>query len=505
MERSNIQDFLGRESRTDLYFGVVAPTGVERESFVARLKRELKRFDYELRVYRLSGCLPDFYPDLVDDSSEGARLSSCMDAGSRLREEFEADALVTAALSEVAADREARDIDKPVVHLFWSLKHPDEVSALRAVYGRGFHLVGLFASREERIRLLLDRDGISKDEEARALIERDESERGRSLGQQTRKTFQYADVFLRWGGSRDDGTHSELSRFLDLVFGSPLITPRASEHWMFLAYANSVRSGELSRQVGAALVSGEGDLLALGANDAPRRGGGLYWPVEGDDDRDCVRGADANALELKSMLDAVAAEVRLAGLLRDDDAESDLLGILRSGPLRGLTEYGRAVHAEMDALLTASRSGVGTRGSKMFVTTYPCHNCARHLIAAGVKEIVFVEPYPKSRALELHEKDIVESDRAEGEGDRRVRIVPHLGVGARRYLDYFSMHLSSGVDLVRKGPDGNALEWKRSTASPRTPLFRRGHVGIERDVASMLNSGRFTANTTDEDQPDDAQ
>ena len=499
--RGYVRDLLSRESRSDIYLGVVAPTGIPRAPFVGRLRRHLEDFGYELEVYRLSGYLGDLYPELVVTTSEHDRLRTCMDAGSRFREEHEDDALVTAALTEVAAVRAQRESHEgapisPIVHLFWSLKHPGEVAALRAVYGRGFHLIGLFAPKEDRVQLLLDRDGISG-EQARKHIERDQAEQGRSHGQQTRKTFQHADVFLEWGTES-----AELERFLDLAFGNPFITPRESEHWMFLAYANSVRAGELSRQVGAALVSKEGDLLGLGANDAPRRGGGLYWPNE-DDDRDCARRQDANSIELREMLRTIVDQVQEKGLLRDEETAGDqLLEVLREGPLRALTEYGRAVHAEMDALLSACRTGISTRGATIYVTTYPCHNCARHLIAAGVERIVFVEPYPKSKALRLHGKDLVEVDRSKSEDEDRVLIEPYLGVGARRYLDYFSMHLSSGQDLVRKNEDGSAATWQRSAASPRTPLFRRNHIEIERDLASLADPGDLRKEVEDSSHDD---
>jgi len=81
---------------------------------------------------------------------------------------------------------------------------------------------------------------------------------------------------------------------------------------------------------------------------------------------------------------------------------------VRKTQLGGLLEFSRSVHAEMDALLSAGRSGVSTVGSRLFVTTYPCHYCARHIVSAGVYEVQYIEPYPKSRAIDLH-GDAIES------------------------------------------------------------------------------------------------
>jgi deoxycytidylate deaminase len=36
------------------------------------------------------------------------------------------------------------------------------------------------------------------------------------------------------------------------------------------------------------------------------------------------------------------------------------------------------------------------------VTTFPCHNCARHIVGAGIRSCVFLAPYAKSQAAALH-------------------------------------------------------------------------------------------------------
>jgi deoxycytidylate deaminase len=78
------------------------------------------------------------------------------------------------------------------------------------------------------------------------------------------------------------------------------------------------------------------------------------------------------------------------------------LKTLRKTRLGGLLKFSRSVHAEMDALLSVGRSGVSTIGSRLFVTTFPCHFCARHIVTAGVYKVQYIEPYPKSQALALH-------------------------------------------------------------------------------------------------------
>jgi dCMP deaminase len=52
-------------------------------------------------------------------------------------------------------------------------------------------------------------------------------------------------------------------------------------------------------------------------------------------------------------------------------------------------KYTRIVHAEMNAIYNASRSGISLKGSTAYVHGLPCcHECAKALIQVGVKRVV---------------------------------------------------------------------------------------------------------------------
>jgi len=53
----------------------------------------------------------------------------------------------------------------------------------------------------------------------------------------------------------------------------------------------------------------------------------------------------------------------------------------------------RTIHAEVNALAQAARHGTPTEGATCFVTLSPCYNCAKLLVAGGVEEIVYRDPY----------------------------------------------------------------------------------------------------------------
>jgi deoxycytidylate deaminase len=354
-------------------------------------------------------------------------------------------------------------------HVILSLKRPEEVSTLRKVYGDGFFLIGVFATEKERLDSLIERNAPKRD--AIAVIKRDEEELADEYGQQTRETFHLADVFVQLKGGK---FNDELSRFFQLVFASPYVTPTQQEHAMFLAYASSLRSGQLGRQVGAAITTKRGDVLAVGCNDVPRPGGGLYWP-DSNDNRDHILGFDMNDRHRSKILEQLIAKLPENV---DSVTQNELKKSFRS--VLEITEYGRAVHAEMDALLTCARSGVSPTGATLYTTTFPCHNCTRHIVAAGIERVIYIEPYAKSRAEELHEDAIVVEEKAiKPNRGRKVPFTHFVGIGPRKYFDLFSLNLSSGHALTRK-VNGQKLQLVEGKSWPRIPLSHFTYIQRER-------------------------
>lgn len=471
----------------ELVLGLVGAVGTDLEHFQGVLDANLRAFEYAPRSVRLSGILEKLAPEILASigvelvpKPEYDRLRTYMDAGTKLREAARYGGILALhAAAEVLQGRppEPDEFLPRTAHVLRSLKHDEEVRALRRIYGAGFFLVSVFATRSERQRLL---ERKMSTEQAAELIRRDEDE-GSDLGQKTRDTFALADVFVR-----SDRAEAEISRFLDLIFGNACLTPTRDEHGMFMAYAASVRSGSLSRQVGAAVMAPDGEIIATGCNDAPAKGGGLYWPGPGDH-RDFVRGRDSNdeqkAKIVVQVMKALGQSVDTQGNKISDEAlwEGGRKR-LASTQLLDMTEYGRDVHAEMDALLTCARIGVSPKGCTLFCTTFPCHNCAKHLVAAGISRVVYIEPYPKSRALDLHEDSITVDPVCAGE---KVLFEPFVGVGPRRYFDLFSMMgISTGFEVNRKNKaDGTPLKFSREAGKPKVPMLPTSYFERERSAA----------------------
>ncbi|MCX7654224.1 MAG: cytidine/deoxycytidylate deaminase family protein [Fervidobacterium sp.] len=52
------------------------------------------------------------------------------------------------------------------------------------------------------------------------------------------------------------------------------------------------------------------------------------------------------------------------------------------------------LHAEQNALMQAARFGISTDGATIYVTHKPCSVCARLIINAGIKRVVYIDGYP---------------------------------------------------------------------------------------------------------------
>ena len=139
----------------------------------------------------------------------------------------------------------------------------------------------------------------------------------------------------------------------------------------------------------------------------------------------------------------------IANPARDAGGSSESAARRRTAIAAGL------VHAEMAAIVDAAARGVSVRGATLYTTTYPCHNCARHIIAAGIGRVVYVEPYPKSLTYELHKDAMVNDSIA----PNRVAFQAFIGLAPRRYMQFFEM-------VPRKRDGGDVVEWINERRSP---------------------------------------
>ena len=110
------------------------------------------------------------------------------------------------------------------------------------------------------------------------------------------------------------------------------------EYFMGIAHLSAMRSKDPHTQVGACIVSSENKIMSMGYNGFPN----------GCSDEDYPWGKSENELESK---------------------------------------YLYATHSELNAIL--NYRGGSLENSKMYVTLFPCNECAKAIIQSGIKEIVY--------------------------------------------------------------------------------------------------------------------
>nr|CAB3496838.1 unnamed protein product [Digitaria exilis] len=113
------------------------------------------------------------------------------------------------------------------------------------------------------------------------------------------------------------------------------------DYFMAIAFLSAERSKDPNRQVGACLVSQEGIILGIGYNGFPRgcSDDKLPW---------AKKSANGDPLE---------------------------------------TKYPYVVHAEVNAILNTNHASAA--GQKLYVTMFPCNECAKIIIQSGVSEVIY--------------------------------------------------------------------------------------------------------------------
>lgn len=487
----------------DLVIGLVGPVGSDLPWVSESLATSLRRFGYMVHEISISSLIDQV--SLSDPApARGAvpydeYVAAKMTAGNRVCSLWDQeDALAQLAVAEIHRRRvqaygfdPEQQIGVPVdasrekhAFILRSLKRVKEVDHLRRVYRTQFLLIGCHTPRPARIRQLAGEIAKSRVypavDQARGAAEelaaRDEHEGGAAHGQDVRKVFPRADYFVTLSDRQQ--AQEELVRFTELTLGRPFLTPTVQEMGMFYARSSAVRSSDLSRQVGAAIVSDDGALLAVGCNEVPRAGGGPYWPGDPRDGRDFAVGEDSNQVQRDAAIREVFGRLRENGWLKDafEDDTAGFARLLDETRIDGLTEFGRPVHAEMSAILDAARRGVSSQDATLYTTTFPCHNCAKHIVGAGVKRVIFVEPYPKSLAEQLH-SDSIEVDPDGSIDTNKVTFVPFQGVSPSMYLPLFR------ADGKRKDSEGAPCRFDEASAKPKLRTDVSGSLMLAQEAS----------------------
>ncbi|TCQ84589.1 anti-phage dCTP deaminase [Pseudomonas sp. JUb52] len=524
----NLAEKIKSRRTNELVVGVCGAVGCNLQDVVAELASQFGSYGYEIIHIKVSGLIKKFAavnrevqdPSVelseIDNFDFFSRYKALQDLGNAIRDKYSDDALAVQSIKLISAERKIKmnasgdQVPPRTVFIVDQLKHPAEVNLFKLTYRNAFFLVGIVSPRSARLDYL-QAEGLDP-VTAQNLIERDRKDNVKH-GQHLEKTIHRSDFFLRHSLKDSGNIAKPCKRFVGLVHGENGITPTRDESGMYAAYSASLKSACLSRQVGAAIADQSGNIVSVGWNDVPAGGGGLYSEDSESDQRCIVHGKkcynddnkrrlakeivgiltkvkrrEANGIEAQiNLLDITAESSNDADEIDDGSSEDAGLAIsskdaaklvdriLNDTSLGSIIEYSRAIHAEMEAILNVARGAQGTtHGAVMYTTTYPCHNCARHIIAAGISRVVYIEPYEKSLAMKLHADAIS----VEGASRDKVFFDNFEGVSPTRYTNLFAF------GDRRKDEEGRAVKVVGKNAALISSEYLDSYLSIELKVAA---------------------
>jgi len=472
----------GRRSQ-ELVITLCGAIGSGIKSLKTTLISQLVQHGYHVEHIRLSEQIAEKSNVSIEDLVGFDRYQKLQDLGDELRNKHGNSVVAELAIHKITILREDNfgsdqtvsgtlKVTKKVAYILDQVKHPEEIELLSEVYRNNFYLVGLLRTENERKKNL--KDELMSEAEISTLIERDRKASEKN-GQQVEECLYKSDYFIRNIDVAEKISQS-VNRFIKLVHGTNHITPTKDEIGIFAAYSASLRSACLSRQVGAAITDDIGVVLSTGCNDVPKFGGGLY-DAESSTDKRCFNHGglcfnDKHKRFLKTEIEAVLINHNV------NDAGKIASEILKNSKAKSLIEYSRAIHAEMDAIIALARSNNNTLGKTLYCTTYPCHICARHIVASGIKRVVYIEPYEKSLATQLHSDTICHPENQSNE--EKVLFENFEGVSPKRYAKFF------GFNKARKNAEGNVITYEVIDSGHVDPQYLDSYGEYELKVVQSV-------------------
>jgi deoxycytidylate deaminase len=493
---TSASDLLKQRESKELVIALCGSVGSGIKAVVKSLRIQLEANEYHVEHIRLSDLMQELTRESgdvqlaeivsgINPRCEYSRIEGLQSLGNQLRKEFAGDICAQLAIRYISKWRHPDDTpqnikqnasEKKTAFIIDQLKHPKEYEMLKKIYRDTLYLVGLLTTDTEKLKRLETRK-ISSDDAAKVISA--DRKQDFSHGQQLEKTLVFADYFLAFSSDHLPKIENNVKRFIDLIHGVNGITPTKQEVGMYAAYSASLQSACLSRQVGAAISDEKGIIIATGKNDVPEFGGGLY---SADSSRDlrCIHkgGKCYNTHEINSLKFDIE-RILIEELTLEPDLASKITDIIsKQTKVGSLIEFSRSIHAEMDAIVSLARSpSATTKGKHLYTTTYPCHNCARHIVAAGIEKVIYIEPYAKSLATKLHDDSLTDSDESCG----KVAISPFEGVSPNKYQTFFV------ADGQRKNSDtGEAIRHATKDLLHISRIIVSGYPDTESKITETL-------------------
>ena len=339
--------------------------------------------------------------------NESPTRSELQDLGNALRQTEGNESLVVRGLGGVVADGVP-----PARVVVDGIRNLGEVRWLQTVLGDRFSLFAVVAEAERRFERRPDASQSLVEFEE--LDQRDQGE-SEDHGQQVSRCVDYADVVIAndakletWEMSDKFG--AKVTRYARLVLGEEHPFASNDETLMNVAYGASHGSRCIKRQVGAVIARG-GEVIATGYNENPA---GLKPCIDGFGAcyRDMVRDERFVGLAKQGARCPYCSTAIPRPLMPPWDCVSCGKSLDRAFFPDRAMKWCTALHAEERAIINAT--GRALDNATLYTTTFPCMLCAEKVIHAGIRSVVYVDPYPDTHGIVLFSQAAVKTRRFEG-------------------------------------------------------------------------------------------
>ena len=377
-----------------------------------------------------------------------------LDIGNEMRRQYGPNHLARLALDW--ADKQVPPPDskeRPAGVILDGIRNTGELEALRQ--GPNFYLFSVQADMDKRQERLVGTERCPDEKSFEVADKRDQEEKP-LFGQQVRKCNDLADVIVINDKSISKEAEGKRREYIEDKLYKPFVSliervaageavydvrPSDREALMTAAYCESRRSSCLKRKVGAIIARTNGEIISAAHNDVPEGTAPCL-----DDDRylwcarDVIQEHAAqqikhcpncgNAIKLAVTCPMCSTEItsytkRCPNCKYDPEIRYacekcgiDVFAQFLPGHTPGagkLLDMCMSLHAEENAILNLVKQGLRTPpDAVIYTTTFPCNLCAKKIVAAGIKKVVYAEPYPMEESRTLFIKEHVAVERFEG-------------------------------------------------------------------------------------------
>lgn len=299
-----------------------------------------------------------------------------------------------------------RQKEKQAFIVIDAIRNPYEARFFRDRYS-AFYLVSINAPDEDRKAYLQSVHKFTPDQ--LKIIDQKESGKEKAdfnefIGQDVKRCIEISDIHLFNPRNQLDNQNilkAQIAWYFSLMIHPGLITPTSMERVMQMAYTAKTNSGCISRQVGAVITDENNSIKAVGWNDVPE---GQYPCALRSADKlltsfnpDVYSHYEMNDQEFRDVVEKKYIKIipEMNETLSGRNLAYCFKDLKNNTDNKGNQVHTRSLHAEENAFLQVTKyGGQAIQGGKLYTTASPCELCAKKAYQLGIKDIIYIDPYP---------------------------------------------------------------------------------------------------------------